>query len=192
VQSSSPAKPLGKIEVDWADKNSPIVRGDLDEPVMNSLRKNCKLSRREDWYHVLPSDVQTIREMCAAYNYQFVEVFPGTQKGSAVPPPKKKAAGTETIVNETVKGTIERVTSGMTGNNAPTRQVKIGGSWYTSFKNTIFEFLDKGLGKDAELWLDKRKNIVGCKRIGSREFDVDGKTPIVHRNEEKGASLFDK
>jgi len=142
---------------------------------------------------VLPADVQTIREMCAAYNYQFVEVFPGTQKASTVSPPKKKpASDTAPPVNETVKGTLERVTSGMTQNNAPTRQVKIGGAWYTSFKNTIFEYLDKGLGKDAELYLDKRKNIVGCKRIGAREFDVDGKTPIVHRDEPRGGNLFEK
>ena len=83
-------------------------------------------------------------------------------------------------------------TPGMTNNRAPTRQVKIGGSWCTSYKNTIFDFLDKGLGKDSELWLDSRKNNVGIKRIAAREFDVDGKTPIVQRDEPRGANLFEQ
>lgn len=182
----------GKIEVDWSDKNSPIVRGDL-ENVLDVIKKHCKCSWGADsWWHVLPTDVQTLREMCRAYHFEFIEIFPHTQKGSTVKPPEKKkpAAPAETTV---IAGTLERVTAGMTSKNAPTRQVKLAsGAWYTCYRNTIFDFLDKGLGKEAELYLDNRKNIVGVKRIAGRQFMEDGVTPIVDSNEPRGGSLFDK
>jgi phage recombination protein Bet len=192
AQSSSPAGGfLGKIQVDWADKNSPIVRGDIGD-VLEPLKKHCKMTWSGDWWHVLPSDVQTIREMCAAYNYQFSEVFPGTQKGSAVPPPKKKAETKDLGTFEVVTGVMDRVTTGMTSKNAPTRQVQIQKKWYTCYRNTIFNFLDKGLGKNSALYIDARKNIVGIKRIGLREFMEDGLTPIVRTEEDRGGNLFEK
>ena len=95
-----------------------------------------------------------------------------------------------TAVPELVTGVIERITSGMTTKNNPTRQVKIGGPWYTSYVNTIFAFLDKGVGKEAEVFINARRQIVGLKRIGRVEFADDGRTPCVQRDREPGPTLF--
>jgi len=197
--SPSPAGFLGKIEVDWTDKASPIVRGDLTGAILDSFKKHCNPTwGKDDWWHIAPTATQTLKEMCAAYNYEFVEVFPAeklppnTQRGTDKLPPSKKKPAKPPVEPTLVKGTLERVSSGMTQKNSPTRQVKIGGFWFTSYVNPIFDSLDRGLGKDSELWVDERKNIVGIKRIGSRMFDADGRTPIVDRDEPRGGNLFEK
>ena len=199
ARSSSPVGFLGKIEVDWTDKASPIVRGDLTGDILESFKKHCNPTwGKDEWWHVTPDKVQVIREMAAAYNYEFAEVFPAeklppnTQRGADKLPPGKKKERKPPAQPTLVKGTLERVSSGMTQKNSPTRQVKIGGFWYTSYVNPIFDSLDRGLGKDSELWVDERKNIVGIKRIGSRMFDTDGRTPIVNRDEPRGGNLFEK
>jgi hypothetical protein len=190
---------LGKIEVDWTDKASPIVRGDLTGAILESFKKHCKPTwGKDDWWHITPDKAQIVREMCAAYNYEFVEVFPAeklppnTQRGAGKTPPTKKKESKPPAEPTVVKGVIEKCNTGMTSKNNPTRQLKLGGFWYTSYVNPLFQYLDQHGGMECELWIDERKNIVGIKRIGSRNFDTDGRTPIVNRDEPRGGNLFEK
>jgi phage recombination protein Bet len=200
VAASSPAGGfLGKIEVDWTDKASPIVRGDLTGDILESFKKNCKPTwGKDDWWHVTPDKAQVVREMCAAYNYEFVETFPAeklppnTQRGAGKLPAGKKKDSKPPAAATVIKGVIEKCNTGMTQRNAPTRQLKMGGFWYTSYVNPLFEYLDQHGGKECELFIDERKNIVGIKRIGARLFDTDGRTPIVNRDEPRGGNLFEK
>jgi hypothetical protein len=91
-----------------------------------------------------------------------------------------------------VVGRVEKVTVGMTGKNAPTRQLKLAGEvghiWYSCYSQSLFEFIDRKeflTPKGVEFYVDARKTIVGFKRIGDRQFDTDGRTPIVGVNEER-------
>lgn len=118
------------------------------------------------------------------------------QKKTEARPQSTAASGKSHFEPVLMTGTIQRSVAGMTGNNAPTRQVKLESGdkavFHWCFRNTIFEFLDKGIGYVAEVYLDARNNIVGLKRIGSREFDEDGATPITQRKDQQAGtgSLF--
>jgi hypothetical protein len=65
----------------------------------------------------------------------------------------------------------------MTSTNAPTLDVKINQGWYKCFRNSLFDFFNQNTGLVAEVLLDARKNITGLVRIGTIEFEADGKTP---------------
>ena len=56
----------------------------------------------------------------------------------------------------------------------------------------MYEYLDKGKGKKAEVFFQKTKrqytNIIGLKKIGSVEFLEQGKIPVVSRDREPGAA----
>ncbi len=67
----------GQIEVDWtADRNSPIVRGDIAN-VMPVMEKYCKMTWGADsWWHCAITDVETIRQMCEQFSYKFVQILP--------------------------------------------------------------------------------------------------------------------
>ena len=61
-----------------------------------------------------------------------------------------------------------------------------------SAPRTIFEYLEQAPTKECEFYNDKRKKITGLKPIGAREFDEGARTPIVQRDETRGADLFEK
>ena len=153
----------------------------------------------KDFWHATEEDLRAMAQLQT--QLKFTLKMPQTSgakerreqpDGKTTNPAGGSAAGT-TAEPEVVSGAIERTTSGMTHKNAPTRQVKIGKAWYSCFVNTIFEFLDKGVGKEAEVFVDKRKNIVGLKRVGKTQFDADGRTPVIQRkDQEAGGSLFGK
>jgi hypothetical protein len=213
-QESKPEpKSNGIITVDWRESpESPIVRGDIGE-VVDMIQKHCTAKWEGDWWHILPKDVPTIAAMCRQLGYTFQEILPPSDGGpqvsgarhgapertTAVPTEARGKAGTGARAPSSspsapavVSGVIDKVTAGMTSRNSPTRQVRIAGKWYTSYVNPIFEYLDKAIGKKANLLVDDRKNIVGIKNIGSREFDEDGRTPIIQRDEPRGGNLFEK
>ena len=68
----------------------------------------------------------------------------------------------------------------------------------TAFDTALFMPLVGGKGQTAEVIIQKRvsgeriyTNIIGLRRVGSQEFDTDGKTPVIHTSREPGkTSLF--
>ena len=63
---------------------------------------------------------------------------------------------------------------------------------FSCFDKKFFEPLDAGLGKLAELVVKQNKgyfNIIGLRKIGAKEWDVDG-TPVIQRDREPGKTLF--
>lgn len=199
---------LGTVEIDWTDNTWPIVRGDIGN-LLEIIKKHCNAQWGQDsWWHVQPQDVKTIKQMCRDLHYKLVESYPAKSSGSREAKPETKTkpasegAGAKQIPAGTalVKGIIERVISGTTGNNAPLRQVTIlmpdkKKPTFACFDKPLFEHLEKGNGKEAEIYIQTRgkyTNIVGLKRIGAKEFDTDGKTPCVQRKDQEagGKTLF--
>ncbi len=190
-----PWKYNGTIEFDFSeDQTMPYVRGDIAE-LAGHFPKDLTLRRKNDWFVCFSDDVERIKAVAVEKNFQIKEI-PG---GKAPQAGKATTAGrgggkvaSEAAAPVVVKGTLERITSGMTSKNSPTRQAKIGSSWFTSYVNPIFKYLDEGLGREVEVWIDARKNLVGLKKVGKIQFDSDGRTPIVQqRDREAGArTLF--
>jgi len=199
AKQAEPWKYNGSIELDYSDDQTmPYVRGDIAE-LVGFLPKDLTLRRKNDWFCAFAEDVDRIKAVCVERNFKVVEILPKPsaakgESGKATAPTGKRSsnAAGPPAAPVLISGAIERVTSGMTSRNSPTRQVKIGKTWYTSYVNTIFEFLDKGIGREAEVYLDARRNIVGLKRIHKTEFDADGRTPVVQRKDQEagGKTLF--
>jgi hypothetical protein len=83
-------------------------------------------------------------------------------------------------------GTLHNAVIGQAKNQAPYVNAKINQAWYYCWTPALHDFL---LGKRyplvVEVWLDKRSQIVGLKRINDLHFDEDGRTPIVQRSEQQ-------
>src|SRR6266478_6409804 len=181
-----PWKYNGTIEFDFSeDQTMPYVRGDIAE-LAGHFPKDLTLRRKNDWFVCFSDDVERIKAVAVEKNFQIKEI-PG---GKAPQAGKATTAGrgggkvaSEAAAPVVVKGTLERITSGMTSKNSPTRQAKIGSSWFTSYVNPIFKYLDEGLGREVEVWIDARKNLVGLKKVGKIQFDSDGRTPIVQQRD---------
>jgi hypothetical protein len=196
--NASPAQPESHqpaiLEAEKTAKGDFIVRGDVQasEGLWNLINTKCVFL--DGWWHCTEPDLREIAQQQVALNFRIKGVparAPDTGGKKEQPATKTAPAARPQEQPELVTGTIERVTASMTAKNNPTRQVKIAKAWYTSYVNPLFDFLDKGVGKEAEMFVDARKNIVGLKRIGRQEFDADGRTPVVQRGEqEPGRSLF--
>jgi len=199
VPSATKAEPWkynGTIEVDWTgDKTFPVIRGDVGE-LVGFFPADLVLKRKEDWWRAFAEDVARIKLVANAQNFRVNEVLP-------TPPAKSKEAKTkptnakakvkqESASPRLAKGIIERVISGMTGNNNPLRNVTMllpdkRKPTFGCFDKGLFEWLDKGNGKPAELYVQTRgkyTNIVGLKLCAGKEF-IDGKTPVVQRKDQE-------
>jgi hypothetical protein len=69
------------------------------------------------------------------------------------------------------------------------------GVWMSAWDTAHFPFITKGKGQQAEFIVKKTvkgdktfTNITGLRRIGVREFDEDGKTPVLRTDREPGAA----
>lgn len=190
----------GIIEVDWTgDKTFPVVRGDISE-LVGFFPADLVLKRKDDWWHAFSDDVARIKLIANAQNFRVDEVFPPSAKNAgkqeAKPASVKPGANQESAGPRLAKGIIERVISGMTGKNNPLRNVTMllpdkRKPTFSCFDKGLFEWLDKGNGKEAELYVQTRgkyTNIVGLKRCAGREFDTDGKTPTIQRKDQEAGS----
>ena len=84
----------GIIELDWVEETSPKVYGDLGD-LLDILKKHCTVTVKNDYYHVLPKDVETIRQLCEQAHYRLVEHMPPVPPSSAMrrrgsPRPRKE------------------------------------------------------------------------------------------------------
>jgi phage recombination protein Bet len=198
VAGASPS-PGGRIEIDWQDIKEPILRGDLSE-IIEDLKKEFVLVWKNDWWHALSGDVHNIKTFVEKRGYRFDETFPKTQKGTEnLPPPKKPAPLAPPLSEQKiVSGTIERVNSGMAGKN-PVKHLTLlladkTKPTYSCFDKKLFEDLDAGNGKAATLVVKQNKqywNIVGLRKVGSKEWGEDG-VPIIQRSQQEagGRTLF--
>jgi hypothetical protein len=196
----------GTVEIDSSNEADPILRGDIGD-LLELIQKHCTAKWSGDWWHVQPRDVETIFQMCEQVGpYKVKHILPKSSAGqkSAMTPAgtttagrgssdvsaSKEAAASGVVV---VHGTIERCSAGMAG-KAPVRQVTLllvdkTKPTYSTFDKTLFERLDAGLGKYAELVIKqngKYWNIVGTRKIGSKEWGEDGVPVVQNRDREAG------
>jgi hypothetical protein len=115
---------------------------------------------------------------------------PQSASGSSTAGGKPAAPKVEPFLST---GTIERVQPSSDATRAVVTLVGKDGkkSGWVCFDKTIYAILTKNLGKLAEVILVTRDskgksytNLVGLKRVGSTEFDEDGKTPTMQRSEQ--------
>jgi len=112
---------------------------------------------------------------------------PAASKRAASPPQgqTQPPAGKPHTERE-VSGTVKDVKSGITSQKKiPYMDVQLSGSWYKCYNRDLFEFFGAAKGQEATIVVNERQTIVGIRRIAAREFDVDGKTPVVQLNEER-------
>jgi hypothetical protein len=106
------------------------------------------------------------------------EDAPEAQKASKGPVARQAPAGPTLLC-----GTLHNAVIGQARNQAPYVNAKINGAWYYCWSTHLHEFLlNKRYPLVVEVWLDKRNQIVGLKRMGTVNFDEDGRTPIVENS----------
>lgn len=205
----------GSVEWDWTNEASPVIRGDVQEP-LDEAKSSCHFAWGKDaFWHAEPRDFEPFAAICRKLRYELIVITPKkdstAKKVSSAPKEQQKAAESSSQKKNVggggesnrrvssppaadvtiVTGVIEKCNAGMTSTNKPTRQVKIGRTWYNCYRNTIFEFLDRGVGKQSTVFIDKRMTLVGLKNIGTMEFE-DGHIPTVQQKNRTGGteSLF--
>jgi hypothetical protein len=185
-------KPLrGAIEVDYIeDPTMPYIRGDVAE-LAGFFPKDLVLRRKNDFWCAFAEDVKRIRIICDAEGFKLEEIRPKAEAKKA--PAKQESAG-PTIV----AGTIERVQPSSDASRAViTFATKEGKKGWTCFDKDIYGILTSNLGKLAEVIIQTREskgktytNLVGLRKVGSTEYDSDGKTPIVQRDRPAGGQTL--
>jgi phage recombination protein Bet len=109
------------------------------------------------------------------------EDVPGAQKAGKGSVAQQAPAGPTLLT-----GTLHNAVIGQARNQAPYVNAKINGAWYYCWSTALHDFLlNKRYPMVVEVWLDKRNQIVGLKRINDLHFDEDGRTPIVQRSEQQ-------
>lgn len=210
--------PKFSIEIDLTNPEDPIVRGDVDH-ILPPLEKHIVKTWKDDWWHIRPVDVGTLYAAGKELGFKVTEFPANPGKGAAVKgeaaraqtnaaASKSNERGAKSTATQTggvspaaesavlVKGTIERVISGMTGKNNPLRQVTIllpdkKKPTYGCFDSKLFPHLDKAIGKEAEVFVQERGkylNLIGIKRIAGTEFEDN--LPVIQKDREPGTKTF--
>lgn len=210
VHPSQPVsqRPMRHATLDWSNPQSPTLTGDIADLVPKAkppygLLKGLNLVWGADsFWHVGLDAVKDLRAICAESGYELTELHP---KGSG---PKKEAPAAAKPSNRadaktgakqdssgplTVSGTIEKSIAGMCG-TTPVRDVTLlmvdkSKPSYRCFDKKLFEHLDAGLGKVGVFVMKQNKtflNIVGLRKIGTKEWDADGMLCIQRRDQEAG------
>jgi hypothetical protein len=194
----------GIVEIDETDEAHPIIRGDIAE-ILPQLQERCKtMTWKDDWWHIEPRDVENAKALCVRLGYKVLEILP--KPVSVSPAPERKqgdttekgrsggsAAGPQAAPT-VVTGIIEQAAteSGKSPRVSVLLKIEKVKHWMSAFDTALFGFLIAGKGQEAELFVTKTvkgdktfTNIVGLKRVGSKHFDVDGKTPCVQRSQQE-------
>lgn len=200
-------KSNGKIVLTWpaTDDGCAYLSGDLAR-ILPEIQKAMLCT----WFpnikcHVIPAtEASALRDIVVQHGYEYVEVSgslspaapatPGTARQPDAAGDPKGATDLGRSAAPSAAQVIQWARPGKTTKTqAQYMDVKYGGYVLHCYNKDLHPFLSAGEGKEAELILDKKKCVVGIKRIGTRMFDADGKTPIVQLNEERPtttASLF--
>ena len=131
--SDQPKEYKGTVEIDWTpEESSPIVRGDIAE-LDPLLKKHCTMKWEGDWWHCLPKDVETIRQMCDQLGFKVKEIAPkvtppssGQQKKGAGESATESSAQAVGTPKAGVSGDARRSTKG--ASNPPPAPVLVSGT----------------------------------------------------------------
>jgi hypothetical protein len=193
----------GRIELDWANETSPIVRGDLGR--FDTLQDKCLTAKFVDgWWHIEPRDAENLRNLCEFMQFELVELTGhsgGSPQASIHPksaaPDQRDASPSPGPAADTVNGTITAFTRAttQTGKEYATVLVKQGNRVYTlsSWHRGLNEHLEANQGRFVEALVvskGKYRNLVGLKSVGTVKFDEDGVTPIIDKDREAGGQLW--
>jgi hypothetical protein len=181
----------GVIELDWTQPEQPIVRGDIGE-ILDGMQKIVSMAHVDGWWHFVPKEAPMLRAYSLKLGYKIIEIAPKKPSGKqeAKPEPKKASAGAgakqPSAGPELLCGTLHNVTVGQASNKSPFLTLKINGEIHYCWVTTLHDFLlNKRYPLTVEVWIDKRKQVVGLKRVGTVHFDEDGRTPVVQRKEQE-------
>jgi hypothetical protein len=203
-KAANPAS-RGKIELDWTNEASPIVRGDIAEITGWLEEKLGAKWGADNWWHIAPRHAETLRSTCSQAGFQVVEVMPPKSSAKAetatrphhVPAPGKEPASEGNVGAPSpvvVSGTIERVNIQLKGDRQMafvTLATKDGKKDAGVWDKSLIELLEKGKGKVAEVLITKRgqySNITGLRKLGNVEFEKDGKTAILQQKDREPGS----
>lgn len=195
--STASPNPVGKVIVDCTDDpNNPMVRGDLDA-WSDGLQKHCEAFRRDGWWRIPRKHIATLRTMCQQVNYEIEVIDPPQTQKKAKPKAQQRATPGEHVVS----GIIEKALT--KGGRSPRIdflvKTDLGSFWMGCFSKTWFTLLAKEpLPKPATLVIkttvkDEKttyRNILRATKIGSKEYDEDGKEILQVNREPGNPSLF--
>jgi len=213
-----PAKvePMGEVAsakwvvtLDWTNETAPILTADAEAiEVLKDAQALGLTWGKDEFWHLPPRNAEKLREMAKQFPFQLQEIVPkvsGEQRGeqpekTTRPAESKESGSAEPLV---VKGTLQHFTEKMTSGSAkrpsaPYLSVLLktadGDKWASCFDRTLFDFVSAGKGKPGEFLITRNGNylnLVGFRKLGSKEFDTDGKTPVIQRKDQQaGGSLF--
>ena len=203
------------LTIDWsAGLASPILTGDLEELGVRLAAENPPLKMewgKDEFWHVPAAMVPAVMQIASKNAFAVREVHPNSSAGQqrSAPPASRKPAATGGGAStqrpaaagpEIVTGTIERVQPSSDASRAVVTFVKSTGgkAGWTCFDKDIYAILTNNLGKLATVIIQTREskgktytNLIGLKKVGSTEYDDDGKTPCIQRSQqEPGRTLF--
>jgi phage recombination protein Bet len=200
----------GIVEIDETDEAHPIIRGALAE-ILPQLQERCKtMVWKDDWWHIEPRDVENAKTLCVRLGFRVLEILPKAEPKKpaakeAVAPKATQPAGKREANTPAgpvlMVGIIEQAAteSGKSPRVSVLLKIEKAKHWMSAFDTALFAFLIGGKGQEAELFVTKTTkgdktftNIVGLKRVGSKHFDADGKTPVIQNRgrEAGGQTLF--
>jgi hypothetical protein len=199
-------KKNGKIIVTWPNPPDGVamVSGDLARilPVVQEAMV-CQWLESKKGYAVPGTEVCTLHDIVLARGYEYEEVSAAPVASPCATPPKEAAAEKPARTTEPrdtsaaplpavpSAGVIKSAKPGKTGRTgAQYMDVTIGGYTYNCYNKDLHGFFSAGVGQEAEVILDKRRQIVGIVRIGKRKFS-EGKYPEIDVNEPRTSATKD-
>jgi hypothetical protein len=204
TKTEQPKYKGGVFELDWTeDENNPILRalgfGVADLAlVIEEIQRKCFIEwGRDDWWHIDPYYVASLRELLVRFGLRLDEIKPAKPAPpKPAPPAPAKAAAPQTKqekpkIPEPVLecGIIDRVNY-QTVNKRLMAYITIAMSGkrkatYSSWDKDINDEINKGQTREIEFYSVQKGqylNLVGLKRIGKQEYH-DGKIPVVQQKD---------
>jgi phage recombination protein Bet len=194
----------GTVEVDFTDDpNMPYIRGDIAE-VAAFFPRDLVLRRQNDFWVAFKEDVVRIKMICDTQGFKVEEIRP--KQVSPAPKEAMRKPEEATVLGGSggkvegsaapavVAGIINQANpeSGKVPRVSVLLKIEKASHWMSAFDTALFPFLIAGKGQEAEVFVTKTTkgdktftNIIGLKRIGSKHFDTDGKTPVIQRSEQQ-------
>ena len=203
--STSPAKIIS-VTIPSDGSDVAYVSGDLDERMVKAIKTVCEGIKLEDKdIFVMPvANVEVLANRCKmmGYGYQEVSGLPSpNQKSAEAPKPPARApeaaapSGAKTGAPSgpdaptAVSGTLRQVKPNQVSPKSKKRYyaVLIDEKWLYAYNQHLWLIFDQiKPGKQVEVTL-KDKVITGFVRVGTRQFENDGLTPILQNSEGRPA-----
>ena len=171
--TTSTAPALPQLEAETIGPDRFRIMGDIEQ-CFAMIEHYCKCTDGF-WFCNLAS-VQEMQKFQERHKFQLTVLAAKQAEKPASPTKQNK----EPIPPTLVKGVLSGVKEGKTSQGAQVLSVKIGTTVYPCFSKTLNPILlSCAIGIPCELWTDARHTIVGLKRLGTQEYEADGRTPVV-------------